>query len=158
MNQYRLATRDVDWLNPKSKAADRPGQDTEILFIEQCWNYLDRGRLSRGRHSRRHPHQLQSAIRPRRNRRLLPYRRRRLLPQTAFTATGAGGEKFRTLPEKAHHRRDEADARHQAEAQGPVSAQREKLEQYLGLRSREEKPGALRRLGKLAEFATIDAC
>jgi type I restriction enzyme M protein len=43
MNQYRLATRDVDWLNPKSKAADRPGQDTEILFIEQCWNYLAEG-------------------------------------------------------------------------------------------------------------------
>ncbi len=43
MNQYRLATRDVDWLNPKSKAAERPGQDTEILFIEQCWNYLTEG-------------------------------------------------------------------------------------------------------------------
>lgn len=43
MNQYRLAARDVDWLNPKSKAAERPGQDTEILFIEQCWNYLTEG-------------------------------------------------------------------------------------------------------------------
>lgn len=43
MNQYRLATREVDWLNPKSKAAERPGQDTEILFIEQCWNYLTEG-------------------------------------------------------------------------------------------------------------------
>lgn len=43
MNQYRLATRDVDWLNPRSKAAERPGQDTEILFIEQCWNYLTEG-------------------------------------------------------------------------------------------------------------------
>jgi len=43
MNQYHLATRDVDWLNPKSKAAERPGQDTEILFIEQCWNYLTEG-------------------------------------------------------------------------------------------------------------------
>ena len=43
MNQYRLATRDVDWLNPKSKASERPGQDTEILFIEQCWNYLTEG-------------------------------------------------------------------------------------------------------------------
>jgi type I restriction-modification system DNA methylase subunit len=43
MNQYRLATRDVDWLNPKSQAAGRPGQDTEILFIEQCWNYLTEG-------------------------------------------------------------------------------------------------------------------
>ena len=43
MNQFRLATRDVDWLNPNSKAAKRPSQDTEILFIEQCWNYLAEG-------------------------------------------------------------------------------------------------------------------
>lgn len=43
MNQYRLATREVDWLNPNSKAALRPGQDTEILFIEQCRNYLTDG-------------------------------------------------------------------------------------------------------------------
>ncbi len=43
LSQYRLATRDVDWLNPKSKAAKRPRQDTEILFIEQCWHYLTEG-------------------------------------------------------------------------------------------------------------------
>lgn len=43
LHHYRLAVRDVDWLNPKSKAAERPGQDTEILFIEQCWNYLTDG-------------------------------------------------------------------------------------------------------------------
>lgn len=40
---YRLATKDVDWLNPKSKAAERPGQDTEILFIEQCHLFLNEG-------------------------------------------------------------------------------------------------------------------
>lgn len=43
LHQYRLATRDVDWLNPKSKAAERPGQDTEILFIEQNWRFLNEG-------------------------------------------------------------------------------------------------------------------
>jgi type I restriction-modification system DNA methylase subunit len=43
LHQYRLATRDVDWLNPKSMASERPAQDTEILFIEQCWNYLKEG-------------------------------------------------------------------------------------------------------------------
>jgi hypothetical protein len=43
LHNYRLAARDVDWLNPKSKAAGRPGQDTEILFIEQCWHYLAEG-------------------------------------------------------------------------------------------------------------------
>lgn len=43
LNQYRLAIRDVDWLNPKSKASERPGQSTEVLFIEQCAHYLANG-------------------------------------------------------------------------------------------------------------------
>jgi type I restriction-modification system DNA methylase subunit len=33
----------VDWLNPKSKAAQRPGVSSEILFIEQCWHFLVEG-------------------------------------------------------------------------------------------------------------------
>lgn len=41
--QYRLATKGADWLNPKSKAGQRPAQDTEILFIEQCHTYLREG-------------------------------------------------------------------------------------------------------------------
>ncbi len=36
MSQYRFAARETDWLNPKSLASDRPNQDTEILFLEQC--------------------------------------------------------------------------------------------------------------------------
>ena len=43
LHHYRLATREVDWLNPNSKAAERPGQDTEILFLEQCAQYLAAG-------------------------------------------------------------------------------------------------------------------
>jgi type I restriction enzyme M protein len=43
LHNYRLTTRDVDWLNPKSKSAERPGQDTEVLFIEQCGKYLRAG-------------------------------------------------------------------------------------------------------------------
>ena len=43
MHQYRFAARDVDWLNLKSIAVERPNQDTEILFIEQCWYYLREG-------------------------------------------------------------------------------------------------------------------
>jgi len=43
LHQYRLAIRQVDWLNPKSKAAERPGQNTEVLFIEQYHYYLDEG-------------------------------------------------------------------------------------------------------------------
>lgn len=43
MHQYRFAAREVDWLNPKSMTAQRPNQDTEILFIEQCHKYLREG-------------------------------------------------------------------------------------------------------------------
>jgi type I restriction-modification system DNA methylase subunit len=42
-HQYRLANKNADWLNPKSKTAKRPAQDTEILFIEQCHGYLREG-------------------------------------------------------------------------------------------------------------------
>jgi len=43
LHQYALATRDVDWLNPASKVADRPSQSSEVLFIEQAENYLRAG-------------------------------------------------------------------------------------------------------------------
>jgi type I restriction-modification system DNA methylase subunit len=43
MHQYRFAIREVDWLNPKSVASERPNQATEILFIEQCWKFLTEG-------------------------------------------------------------------------------------------------------------------
>jgi type I restriction-modification system DNA methylase subunit len=90
LHQYRLATRDVDWLNPKSKAAERPGQDTEILFIEQCWHYLTEGgylaivipdgiltnySLQYVRDEIEELYRIVAVV---------------SLPQTAFTATGAG--------------------------------------------------------------------
>lgn len=40
---YRLSTKCADWLNPKSREATRPAQDTEVLFIEQCHTYLRAG-------------------------------------------------------------------------------------------------------------------
>lgn len=40
---YGLAERETDWLNPKSKAAQRPGVSSEILFIERCWEFLTDG-------------------------------------------------------------------------------------------------------------------
>ena len=43
MHQYSLATKDTDWLNPNSKQAARPSQNTEVLFIEQAENYLVEG-------------------------------------------------------------------------------------------------------------------
>ena len=90
LRNYRLATRQVDWLNPKSKAADRPGQDTEVLFIEQCWHYLAEGgylaivipdgiltnsSLQYVRDEIEDLYRIVAVV---------------SLPQTAFTATGAG--------------------------------------------------------------------
>jgi type I restriction-modification system DNA methylase subunit len=90
MHQYRFATRDVDWLNPKSVASERPNQDTEVLFIEQCWRYLTEG----GYLAIVIPDSILTNS-------SLQYVRDGLeelfrivavvsLPQTAFTATGAG--------------------------------------------------------------------
>jgi len=43
LDAYGLSERGVDWLNPKSKAAQRPGVSSEILFIERCWEFLTEG-------------------------------------------------------------------------------------------------------------------
>jgi len=43
LDNYGLSERGVDWLNPKSKAAQRPGVSSEILFIERCWEFLSEG-------------------------------------------------------------------------------------------------------------------
>ncbi len=40
LHQYKLAIKERDWLNPNSKESDRPSQSTEILFIEQAEKYL----------------------------------------------------------------------------------------------------------------------
>lgn len=43
LHQYKLAIKDVDWLNPNSKSSERPSQSTEVLFIEQAEVYLAEG-------------------------------------------------------------------------------------------------------------------
>jgi len=43
MRQYDYALSEIDWLNPNRKETARPNQKTEILFIEQCHNYLTEG-------------------------------------------------------------------------------------------------------------------
>lgn len=42
MHQYNLAVKEVDWLNTTAsgKAALRDSQSTEVLFLEQCHNFL----------------------------------------------------------------------------------------------------------------------
>lgn len=43
MRQYDYTLKDTDWLNPTSKPTARDNQSTEILFIEQCHNFLKEG-------------------------------------------------------------------------------------------------------------------
>lgn len=43
MHQYSFAYKGADWLNPNSREAIRANQNTEILFIEQCHNFLREG-------------------------------------------------------------------------------------------------------------------
>ncbi|MFN5513926.1 MAG: N-6 DNA methylase [Cyanobacteriota bacterium] len=43
MHQYGFAMKPEDWLNPKSKATARDSQSTEVLFIEQCHRFLKEG-------------------------------------------------------------------------------------------------------------------
>ena len=40
MKNYGFAQKDVGWLDPKSKKSERDNQNTEILFIEQCHKFL----------------------------------------------------------------------------------------------------------------------
>ena len=43
MHQYGFAMKSVDWLNPKSKKTERENQSTEVLFLEQCHRFLKEG-------------------------------------------------------------------------------------------------------------------
>lgn len=44
LHQYNLGNKDVSWLDIRnSSVRGRATQSTEILFIEQCWKFLDRG-------------------------------------------------------------------------------------------------------------------
>ena len=40
MHQYGYALKGIDWLDPNSRQTVRDNQSTEILFIEQCYNFL----------------------------------------------------------------------------------------------------------------------
>ncbi|PQV65133.1 type I restriction enzyme M protein [Abditibacterium utsteinense] len=90
MSQYRLAAREVDWLNPKSVQAARPNQDTEILFLEQCHKFLAEGGIL----AMVIPDSIltNSSLQYVRDNLEELYRILAVvsMPQTAFTATGAG--------------------------------------------------------------------
>ena len=43
MHQYKMAKKEMDWLKPDDKDKKRDNQNTEILFIEKCHKYLKEG-------------------------------------------------------------------------------------------------------------------
>lgn len=90
MHQYGYAMKEVDWLNPKSKASPRDNQSTEILFIEQCHKFLVEGGylaivIPDGVQTNSSLQYVRDGIEEK-------YRIVAVvsLPQTAFQATGAG--------------------------------------------------------------------
>ncbi len=153
MNQYRLATRDVDWLNPKSKAAERPGQDTEILFIEQCWNYLTEGGylavvIPDGILTNSSLQYVRDEIEDR-------YRIVAVvsLPQTAFTNTGAG-VKSSVLFLKKHTEMETKRMRDTKQALKDSIREQEKFEALLSDIERGKKK-ALQALNQRPEFTIL---
>lgn len=138
LHQYRLASRQVDWLNPKSKAAERPGQDTEILFIEQCGHYLAEGgylaivipdgiltnsSLQYVRDEIEDLYRIVAVV---------------SLPQTAFTATGAG-VKSSVLFLKKHTAAETKRMRDTKQKLKDSIRAKEKLEEKLEAIEREKK-------------------
>jgi type I restriction-modification system DNA methylase subunit len=153
LHQYRLATRDVDWLNPNSRAAERPGQDTEILFIEQCWHYLNEG----GYLAIVIPDGILTSS-------SLQYVRDEIedifrivaivsLPQTAFTATGAG-VKSSVLFLKKHTEKETKRIRDTKQALKDRIRKQEKLEVHLSAIEQRKKKAA-EELNNRPEFADL---
>lgn len=153
LNQYRLATRNVDWLNPKSKAAERPGQDTEILFIEQCSHYLAEGgylaivipdgiltnsSLQYVRDEIEELYRIVAVV---------------SLPQTAFTATGAG-VKSSVLFLKKHTAAETKQMRDTKQKLKDSIRAEEKLEETLDTLDHEKK-AALKELNDREEFSSL---
>jgi type I restriction-modification system DNA methylase subunit len=153
LHQYRLATRDVDWLNPTSKAAERPGQDTEILFIEQNWRYLAEG----GYLAIVIPDGILTSS-------SLQYVRDEIedlfrivaivsLPQTAFIATGAG-VKSSILFLKKHASKKTEDLRNTKQAFKDTIRTQQRFEATLETIGREKKQ-AITMLNERSEFASM---
>ena len=153
LNQYRLDMRQAHWLNHKNKAAERPGQDTEILFIEQCSHYLAEGgylaivipdgiltnsSLQYVRDEIEDLYRIVAVV---------------SLPQTAFTATGAG-VKSSVLFLKKHAAAETKRMRDAKQKLKDSIRAKEKLEEKLDAIERDKKV-ALKELIDREEYAAL---
>jgi hypothetical protein len=140
-------------LNPKSRAAERPGQDTEILFIEQCWHYLAEG----GYLSIVIPDGIltNSSLQYVRDEIEDLYRIVAVisLPQTAFTSTGAG-VKSSVLFLKKHSGEETKRMRDTKQKLKDSIRAKERMEAKLDALEREKK-AATKELNESEEFAAL---
>lgn len=153
LHHYHLATREADWLSLKSKTTERPGQDTEILFIEQCWNYLSEGgylaivipdgiltnsSLQYVRDEIEELYRIVAVV---------------SLPQTAFTATGAGVKSSVLFLKKQTAAETKRIRDTKQKLKDSIRAN-EKLEEKLHA-IEQGKKAALKELGDRPEFAAL---
>jgi type I restriction enzyme M protein len=155
LHQYRLATRGVDWLNPKSKAAERPGQDTEILFIEQNWHFLTEGGylaivIPDGILANSSVQYVRDEIED-----LFRIIAVVSLPQIAFTRTGAG-VKSSVLVLKKHSEQEANRLRNAKQAIRDGLLKQDSFESKLLDLEREKKQG-ISLLNEQLEYADLDA-
>ncbi len=153
LHQYGFGWREVDWLNPKSLRTERPNQDTEILFIEQCAKYLNEGgylaivipdgiltnsSLQYVRDSIEDLYRIVAVV---------------SLPQTAFTATGAG-VKSSVLFLKKHTAEMTKRMRDTKQALKDSIREEENYQQQMEQIEREKKQ-AVKALNERPEFAEL---
>jgi type I restriction-modification system DNA methylase subunit len=122
MHQYNLAVKDVDWLSTvaSNKAAIRDSQSTEVLFLEQCHKFL----VEQGYLAVVIPDGIltNSSLQYVRDNLEEMYRIVAVvsMPQTAFSATGAGVKSSVLFLRKHKHKQTEK-----------ISNQKEKLKEQV---------------------------
>lgn len=150
---YRLSERGTDWLNPKSKAAQRPGVASEVLFIEQCWHFLVEGGylaivLPDGILTNASMQYVRDWI-------LEKFRLLAVvsLPQTTFMSTGAGVKSSVLFLRKRTHNQTERLIDRKQSIQQSIAKSR-RLEETLK-RIESDRKAALKQLDSRPEFCEL---
>lgn len=122
MNQYNLSIKEVDWLNTNTvnKAAFRESQSTEVLFLEQCYKFL----VEQGYLAVVIPDGIltNSSLQYVRDNLEEMYRIVAVvsMPQTAFSATGAGVKSSVLFLRKHKNKQTEKISNQKAKLKGQV--------------------------------------
>ena len=152
---YGLSVRDVDWLNPKSKAAQRPGVASEVLFIEQCWHFLTEG----GYLAIVIPDGILTNASMQYVRNWIMEKFRILavvsLPQTTFMSTGAGVKSSVLFLRKRSHKESERIHEAKRTVQSGIATKGRLVERLSEIEKK--RKSALSALDRKPEFASLAA-